>query len=299
MKKPLLAAIEAGGTKFNLAVGYGFDDSLRQVRIVTNKPAQTLAECADFFRQAETDFGGISALGIAAFGPINLNKNSPRYGTILNTPKPEWSNVNLIDFFSAQLECPIALDSDVNAAALAEHTRRGGSGNLVYITVGTGVGVGVCIDGITLKGQLHPELGHLVLDQRANEKSGICPAHGNCVEGLVSGTALKQRWDVNLESVAADHPLWESSAYYLARLCSTITLAYSPFKIVIGGGVTNSGSLLKPLQAQFAEMMQSYLPDESFPGGIEHFIDTPGFNESAGLAGAFLLAKNKYHEKIN
>lgn len=296
MSKPLLASIEAGGTKFNVAVGYEQDRWLKELCIKTEAPSVTLSQCAEFLQQAESEFGALAAIGVAAFGPINLKASSTRYGTILNTPKVGWSNVNLFEYFSAQFSCPVSIDTDVNAAALAEYHRRNTDGNLVYVTVGTGVGVGVCIDGHTLRGQLHPELGHLSVDRLANEKDGVCVAHGACIEGLISGPALKKRWNVELESVTAAHPLWQSSGYYLARLCSAITLAYSPNRIVVGGGVTQSGFLLPPTQKIFTQIMACYLPDESFPDGIESLIDRPMLDDSAGIVGAFLLAENKRNE---
>lgn len=293
MTKPLLAAIEAGGTKFNLAVGYGSDETLRQTRINTEHPQQTLEKCARFFKQAQQDFGSIDALGIGSFGPISLNNESTHYGAILNTPKPDWSNVNLVDFFSNELACPISLDSDVNAAALAEHSARSDSGNLIYITVGTGVGVGVCIEGSTLKGQLHCELGHLAAELLPGESPGVCYAHKNCVEGLICGPALKLRWGEELETTSSEHPLWQSTAHYLAQLCSAITLAYSPYTIVVGGGVASSGYLLGPLREVFSEIMTGYLPEESFPQGLHQFIDTPYYKDKAGLVGAYMLASKK------
>lgn len=296
MDLPLLAAIEAGGTKFQLAVGYGSREYLRRLRVDTGDPVVTLSACADFFQQAQADYGEIVALGIAAFGPIDLNINSPSYGAILNTPKPGWSNVNLVDFFTANFDFPIAIDSDVNAAAFAEYEASTEQGNLVYVTVGTGVGVGVCLAGTTLKGQLHPELGHLSLELLPGEPAGVCAVHGNCVEGLISGVALKQRWQLDPASVAANHPLWDSTAFYLARLCSAITLAYSPYKIVVGGGVFDSGKITASLRKHFATMMAGYLPAQSFPQGIEKFIEESSFAGSSGLAGAMYMAANAYHE---
>lgn len=296
MNKPLYAVIEAGGTKFNIAVGSDVNGWLKEKRIPTDIPSNTLNECIDFLKEAEAEFGSLAAIGIAAFGPIALKKNSKRYGTILNTPKQNWSNVNLVECFAQHFKCPVSIDTDVNAAALAEHEARGLVGNLVYITVGTGVGVGVCIDGVTLKGELHPELGHLAVSVLENEKLGVCAIHGACVEGLISGPALKERWDVELESIDAAHPLWESSAYYLAHLCSAITLAYSPYKIVLGGGVANSGYLLEPLRSVFPQIMANYLPVESFPGGINNFIELPIFTHSAGLVGALRMAEKKYND---
>lgn len=296
MKKPLYAVIEAGGTKFNIAVGTDTNGWLIEKRIATDIPSNTLIKCIEFLKQAEAKFGPLAAIGIAAFGPIDLNINSSRYGTILNTPKQNWSNTNLLESFAQHFQCPIGIDTDVNAAALAEYEAREVAGNLVYITVGTGVGVGVCMNGETLKGELHPELGHLAVSVLDTEKVGVCSAHGSCVEGLISGPALKKRWNVELEKITAEHPLWESSAHYLAHLCSAITLAYSPYKIVLGGGVVDSGHLLKPLRRVFSQLMAGYLPDESFPGGIDNFIELPIFTHSAGLVGALRMAEKKYND---
>lgn len=299
MAESIFAAIEAGGTKFNLAVGCDFDNCLSQTRISTTDPQATLSECRDFFEKAEKNFGSIQALGIASFGPINLRQGSDRYGYILNTPKPGWSDLDLAGFFDKALNCPVALDTDVNAAALAEHKATGEKGNLAYITVGTGVGVGVCLNGRTLKGQLHPELGHLFAQPLPNEPPGVCPYHGDCVEGLISGPALNERWQCNIEYTAEDHPLWLASATHLARLCIAITLAYSPYQIVIGGGVASNKNLLELTQKSFEQQMANYLPVEAYPAGIQNFITAPKLLGLSGLAGAFFMAKQKFNDNKN
>lgn len=291
------AAIEAGGTKFNVALLDERGDVLCSRRVATTKPSETLSQCLSFIREsAETLCLKVCAMGIAGFGPICVDRASPHFGEIMNTPKPFWSGVNLYQYFHDELKIPVAVDSDVNAAALAEYAQRAEQGNLVYITVGTGVGVGVCLAGQTLQGRLHPELGHLRCAVLDNEAAGVCATHGNCIEGLASGPALKARWKVALEDTRADHPLWESTAHYLAEICMAATLAYSPFQIVIGGGVMASGHVLTPLRRHYKRLMAGYLPDIAYPRGMDEMISLPSLNDAPGLIGAWLAAKELYCE---
>ncbi|MBU2986548.1 ROK family protein [Saccharophagus degradans] len=296
MSNTLIAAIEAGGTKINISVGYAVDEPLMATRIPTQTPSDTLPACVDFLQTAQNKLGAIKALGIASFGPVDIDKQSASYGTILNSPKLAWCDQNILEAFKV-FDCPIALDTDVNAAAYAEHQRLEKSNcNSVYITVGTGVGVGVVINGATLTGELHPELGHCYSERLAIEPKGVCIRHGDCVEGLISGPALKQRWKILPEEAESDHIMWESVGFHLARLCYTATLAYSPNNIILGGGVLQNTFIIPMVHKYFAHLAGGYLPAKAVPQNLDSFIKASSYSTGAGLAGAFLLARENINE---
>ena len=288
----LYAAIEAGGTKFNAAVFNEDGRVLEQTTIPTTEPIATFAQCLNFFNgypAAE----GFKSLGVASFGPVDILSASETYGTILNTPKPMWQGASYKQFFTAQLNCPLAIDTDVNAAALAEVESLSANSNLAYITVGTGIGVGVVINGQTIKGQMHPELGHVAAILEQGAPPGVCYAHGSCVEGVVSGAAIQQRWGSSAEVLAQDpnHPVWQECAVNLAHLCYIVALAYSPKRIVIGGGVMAVEFVLPKILEAFKQYNNGYLLSRSIGEDISQFICPPTCSIAPGLYGAYLLAK--------
>lgn len=293
--RPLYGAIEAGGTKFVCAAGYGpaeIPDDARAV-IATASPGSTLAAVVEFFEAMERKYGAFSAMGIAAFGPVDLDTRSSTWGRTLATPKPGWSDITL----AAPLErfgCPIAIDTDVNAAALAE-ARLGvgaGVGSLAYVTVGTGIGGGLVVADRTIKGLLHPEMGHIRVqrDARDAEFAGICPFHGDCLEGLASGPAVKARWHIRAQELPESHPGREILGGYLGQLAANIALMVSCERIVFGGGVVSGGGLLPYIRRSTSRWLAGYLPIEARAGGFDHYIAAPGLGDLAGTAGAFLLA---------
>ncbi|MGH8327177.1 MAG: ROK family protein, partial [Steroidobacteraceae bacterium] len=292
---PLYGAIEAGGTKILCAAGHGpveIPEDCRAV-IATGAPAATLAAVAEFFERVTRRHGTLAAIGIAAFGPVDLDIRSSTWGRILATPKPGWSDVS----FVAPLErfgCPIAIDTDVNAAALAEARLGAGAGlgSLAYVTVGTGIGGGVVVADRTIKGLLHPEMGHIRVarDPRDGDFPGVCPFHGDCLEGLASGPAVTARWQVHAESLPERHPGREVLGGYLGQLAATIALMVSSERIVFGGGVVSGGRLLPFIRRAASEWLGGYLPVEARGGGFDRYITAPGLGDSAGIAGAFLLA---------
>lgn len=296
--KPLYGAIEAGGTKVICAAGYGpaeIPDDCRAV-IPTAAPGPTLAAVVDFFERISGRYGGLAAIGIASFGPVDVDDRSPTWGRILATPKPGWSHVSMV----APLErfgCPIAIDTDVNAAALAE-ARIGagvGLGSLAYVTVGTGIGGGVVVAERTIKGLLHPEMGHIRVarDPRDTEFAGVCPFHGDCLEGLACGPAVRARWQAHAESLPAEHPGREILGGYLGQLAATIALMLSCERIVFGGGVVSGGRLLPHIRRSASQWLGGYLPIEARAGGFDRYITSPGLGDIAGIAGAFLLAMHE------
>ena len=290
----LFGAIEAGGTKFVCAAGYGpreIEPQFRQV-IATTTPAQTLAAVGDFLERVHRQAGAFAGIGVAAFGPVDIDRRSARWGSILSTPKPGWSDVSLVAPL-ARFGCPLFVDTDVNAAALAE--ARFGAGadtdSLVYVTVGTGIGGGVVIEGRTVRGMLHPEMGHIRVrrDERDAQFAGICPFHGDCLEGLASGPAVLARWGAKLESLPDTHPGLDIIGGYLGQLAATLALVLSTRRIVFGGGVM-SARLLGRVRAAAERQLAGYLPVAARAGGFEQLIVAPGLGDQAGITGAMLLA---------
>ena len=293
--KPLYGAIEAGGTKIVCAAGYGpaeIPDGCRAV-IPTGAPGPTLAAVVEFFTRITGKHGELAAIGIASFGPVDVDRRSATWGRILATPKPGWSDTSMV----APLErfgCPIAIDTDVNASALAEARLGAGAGlaSLAYVTVGTGIGGGLVVADRTIKGLLHPEMGHIRVqrDPRDAGFAGVCPFHGDCLEGLASGPAVLTRWHTQAENLPESHPGRGILGGYLGQLAATIALVMSPERIVFGGGVTSGGRLLPHIRRSASHWLGGYLPVEARAGGFDRYIVPPGLGDSAGESGAFLLA---------
>lgn len=279
-------AIEAGGTKFVLAVGSS-PRSMDSLHVIpTRTPEVTLAEALDWFRSA----GPIDAMGIGSFGPAVVDPEAAGWGSIGNTPKPGWSGCDIAGFFSRELDVPVGFDTDVNAAALAE-SRLGagaGRGTLAYVTVGTGIGGGLVIGGEPVHGVAHPEMGH-IFPRRARgdeEFPGICPSHGDCLEGLASGPAIMRRWGRSLSDLPREHAAHGIIADYLAQLCHSIFAMTAAELVVLGGGVLGTPGLLDRVRSRADELNADYLP-----GTAAHSIVAPGLRQGSGLAGAMILAE--------
>ena len=288
---PLLAGVEAGGTKFNVAIGRDPLAPLRATRIATTSPAETLAAVAELFAGARREHGPIAALGIASFGPIELHAGSPGWGRILRTPKPGWSGADLAGPLGRAAGCPVAIETDVNGAALAEARWGAGQGaaSLAYLTIGTGIGGGLLLDGRPRHGLLHPEIGHLSLRRHPDDAfPGLCPYHRDCAEGLVAGPALAARLGMPLDRTPADHPFRAIFADYLGQLCAALVLVASVERIVIGGGVMSRLALHRLIGQRMAAWLGGYVANEAVeaPG----FVVAPGLGDRSGIAGALALA---------
>ncbi len=283
---PLLAGIEAGGTKFVLAVGTAPDAITDRHVIPTCQPAETLAEASAWFAAR----GPIAAIGIASFGPVQLDPAAPNWGHITNTPKPGWADCDIAGHVSRALGVPAGFDTDVNAAALAEHRLGSGQGatSLAYVTVGTGVGGGLVLGDALVHGAAHPEIGHLLPRRPAGDGDfpGICPHHGDCLEGLVCGPAIIARWGQPLSALPADHPGHAIVADYLAQLCHTLIAATAVEIIVLGGGVINTPGLIDRVRGRTAAMGNAY-----FPATGRHRILPPALKDNSGIIGALMLAQ--------
>jgi fructokinase len=287
------AAIEAGGTKFVCAIGRADGTLIERTRFATRDPASTLAEALAFFEAAIGRHGALRALGIASFGPLELDPRAPLYGRLLRTPKPGWHDADLLAPF-VRLGIPVALDTDVNAAALAESVWGAGYGleSLAYITVGTGIGGGVVVHGRTLRGLMHPELGHVHPRRHPDDHgfAGVCPHHGDCLEGLANGPAIVARLGHELGNASEDHPIWDIEADYLGQLCAQLALTVSPQRIVLGGGVMQHTRLFAPIRARAQHWLGGYLARHAVEGGIDDYIVPPGLGDRSGILGALLLA---------
>ena len=287
----LFAAIETGGTKFLCAVGPGPDDVQSRIRIPTTTPEETLAAVLSFFEAQ----GEISGLGIACFGPIDCDPSSPRFGYITETSKPGWSNTNVAGALKEGLGVPVSFDTDVNGAALGEAVGGAGRGldDFVYVTVGTGIGGGAFVGGKLLRGLVHTEMGHMnVLRHVDDDFEGICPFHGDCLEGLACGPAIEARWGAKAEDLPPEHPAWRFQSHYLAQMCANLTAILSPERIILGGGVLQSAGLIENVREEFTACFNNYLPTLKRAGGVEAYIVPPALGESSALYGAFTAAQD-------
>ena len=282
--------IEAGGTKWVCAIGSGPDDIRDLVTFPTTHPEQTIARAADFF----AGDGAVVAIGVGSFGPLDVKRSSPTWGRITTTPKPGWADTDLVPLLRATLDLPVAFDTDVNAAALGEHRWGAAAGleTFCYITVGTGIGGGGMVNGELMHGLLHPEFGHMRIphDLARDPFGGVCPYHGDCLEGLASGDAMHARWGRPPEELG-DEGVWQLEAEYLALGLLNVVCTLSPQRIVVGGGVTHQPSLLPLVRRRVAELASGYFDAPELGIAIDDYIVAPGLGDRAGVLGALELAR--------
>ncbi len=288
----LYGGIEAGGTKFVCAVGTGPDNLQERIRIPTTTPAETIGRAVDFFRPWKDR---LQAIGIASFGPVDLNPHSPTFGFITTTPKPGWANTDLAGAVRRALGLPVAFDTDVNGAALGEHRWGAAQGldTFLYLTIGTGIGGGGMAGGSLLHGLLHPEMGHMRIPhhRQTDPFPGSCPFHGDCFEGLASGPALRARWGQPAETLPADHPAWALEADYLALALVNLICTFSPQRILLGGGVMNQPHLLPMVRRRVQRLLNGYIQSPQILHSIRHYILPPALGGDAGVLGAIALAQ--------
>lgn len=290
----LLGAVEAGGTKFVLGLRRG-EMLLEHAAVPTGDPVSTLAVVARFFGDARARHGAVAAMGLASFGPIELDRQSARFGQITGSPKRDWDGFDLVSALAACGGAPVAVDTDVNAAALAEG-RKGSCQGLerhCYVTVGTGIGVGFVEGGQCSRAVPHAEAGHILVPSAPEDGfSGNCPYHGRCLEGMASGPAIARRWQCDPRELAADHPAWAIEAHYLAALCVNLAYVFRPQRIVLGGGVGGAPGLIGKVRKAFAEMLAGYAAG-AYAGDPDSYIAPPMLvDPPPGLEGAFLLAES-------
>lgn len=282
-----IGGIEAGGTKMVCAIGDEKGELFERVTIPTRQPEETFEEMIRYFSDKQ-----IEALGIGCFGPVDLNCSSATYGFITSTPKPGWKNTDVVGKFQKALSVPVGFDTDVNGAILGEVMLGAAKGceNAIYITVGTGIGVGVYVNGGLLHGLVHPEGGHILLAKHPKDTySGKCPYHGCCFEGLASGPAIEERWGKKAEMLADEMNVWELESYYIAQAITNYILTYSPQKIILWGGVMHQNQLFEQIRAKVPELLSGYIQHPAVTEKIADYIVPPALGDNPGILGAIQL----------
>lgn len=285
MSQRRIGAIEAGGTKFRAAITTEDGQLGEQIRVETGEPAETMAAVLDFFAAQDP----VEAVGIASFGPLIVDPASPDYGTFAPTPKPGWTGYPLLAAVRDALGVPVDIQTDVEAAAVAELQKGAAVGcdSVAYVTVGTGIGVGVVLDGKVFRGRDHLEIGHIWVQRgEGDEFPGRCPFHGDCLEGLACGPAIEERWGARPSSLDDREDVWELEADYLAQLACTITWALSPDRILFSGGVGARSHLAPRIAAATKRRLGGYSVSHSNSATL---IATAELGNDAGLVGAALL----------
>ena len=285
----IMAAVEAGGTKFNCGLGDENGNIIDQVSIPTTTPEETMQKVIEYFKDKKFD-----VMGVGSFGPIDPIKGSKTYGHITKTPKAYWSDYNLIGELKKHFDVPMEFDTDVNGAALAEAWWGAGKGfkNVMYITVGTGIGAGATVDGKMLQGLTHPEMGHISVKRHPEDTfEGTCSFHGDCLEGMAAGPAIEKRWGKKGIELAEDNRVWEMEAYYLSQALVNYILILSPEKIIMGGGVMKQKQLFPLIHKNVKEMLNGYVDKKEILEDIENYIIYPGLGDYAGFIGSFALGK--------
>ena len=281
-------SLEAGGTKMVCAVGDEQGNILERISIPTLAPENTMPAIIEFFKSKN-----ISALGIGCFGPVDLDKKSPTYGHITTTPKLAWKNYDIVGVCEKELGVPVGFDTDVNGSALGEATWgcTKDLDNSIYITVGTGIGVGVIIDRKPYHGMLHPEGGHIFLARHPQDpmERGVCPYHELCLEGLASGPSIQARWGKPGAELADRKEVWELEAYYLAQAICSYIMILSPERIIIGGGVAHQEQMMPMIRAEVLRQMGGYIAAKGMQD-LDNYIVLPSLNDNQGILGALKLA---------
>jgi fructokinase len=279
-------ALEAGGTKMVCAVGDENGKIFEQKSFPTLTPAETMPLLLDYFRDKD-----IEALGIACFGPVDLNRDSDTYGYITSTTKLAWQNTDVVGYFK-ELGIPVGFDTDVNGSVLGEYTWGIGRGlrSCIYITFGTGVGVGVISDGQLLHGMMHPEGGHVLLQRQPGDTyEGSCPFHHDCVESLASGSAIKGRWGKAGVELQDRPEVWDLEAEYISQALMDYTMMLSPQRIILGGGVMHQTQILPMIREKFAGHMNGYIRTKEVKD-LDTFIVVQSLDDKQGIMGAVKLA---------
>ena len=295
METKVFGAIEAGGTKFVCGLGTGPED-INQIEIPTRTPELTIAELVQYFRNSAGD--RLQAVGIGSFGPINLRRDSPTFGCITSTPKPGWRDFDIVGAVGHALGVPVGFDTDVNAAAIGEG-RWGAARDLtdfLYLTVGTGIGGGAVVHGRLIHGLVHTEMGHIPVphDRGRDPYLGYCPYHGDCLEGLASGPAMRARWGRAGQELPANHPAWELEAHYLALGLAIWVCTLSPKRIVLGGGVMRQPQLFPLIRAELARILNGYVCAPELGDDIGGYVVPAQLEGRAGILGALVLAEQAY-----
>lgn len=289
-----LGALEAGGTKMVCAIGDETGKIFEQISIPTRTPEDTIPEIIDYFQKTQ-----IEALGIGCFGPIDPDRQSATYGYITSTPKLAWANFNIVNVFEKSLNCPVGFDTDVNGSVLGEVTfgQAKGKSCVVYVTIGTGVGAGIYIEGKLLHGMLHPEAGHVMIQRREGDNyQGKCPYHKTCLEGMAAGPAVEERWGRKATELKDRKEVWDLEAYYIAQALTGYILTLSPEMIILGGGIMHQEQLFPMIRSYVKEMLGGYIKTDELEN-MDNYIVPASLNDDQGIMGALELGKRALVER--
>ncbi|MCT1195364.1 ROK family protein [Lactococcus lactis] len=284
-------SIEAGGTKFVLAIADEHFNIIKKCKFATTTPQETISKTIKYFKENR-----VSAIGLGSFGPIDLNLSSKTYGYITSTPKVGWKNINLVGQLKEALDIPIYFTTDVNASAYGE-MKNTGIKNLVYLTIGTGIGGGAIQNGYFIGGIGHSEMGHQRINRHRDDLTfeGICPFHGDCLEGVAAGPSLEARTGILGEKISSDDPIWDILSYYIAQAAINATLTLAPECIILGGGVMEKPNMISLIQKQFISMLNNYI---DLPCSVEKYIRLPTVKENGSATlGNFYLAYSLFTKK--
>ena len=286
-----IGALEAGGTKMVCAIGDEFGTIQEQISIPTEDPSITMPQIIAYFKEKKVD-----CIGIGCFGPIDLNQKSSTYGFITSTPKLAWKNYDILGTMKRELGVPIGFDTDVNGSVLGEVTFGCAKEleSVIYITIGTGVGVGVYQNGQLLHGMLHPEAGHILLQKRGDDLyEGKCPYHKTCLEGLAAGPAIEDRWGAKAITLTDKKEVWELEAHYIAQAILNYIYTYSPQKIILGGGVMHQEHLFKLIREEVIKLNGGYINTKEL-SDINNYIVPASLCDEQGIMGALELGRQAF-----
>ncbi|ESQ88661.1 ROK family protein [Asticcacaulis benevestitus] len=291
----MFIGIEVGGTKVVMAAGTGPNDLTELVRFPTETPEATSAAIVRQVKQYLALYPTIRGIGVASFGPIQVDPAHPEFGVIYETPKLHWRGFNIVQLLKAHFpDIPVALDTDVNGAAIGEAEWGGGRGldTFAYVTVGTGIGAGLYVNGKPVHGLLHPEAGHMLIRREPGRDPfpGMCPFHGDCLEGLASGPSIEARTGQRGEHLPDDHDVWLLIGDYLAQLYVNMAMIAAPQRILIGGGVGLKPEVIARSRAEFFRLVGGYLRALKQPESLQAFIQPAQLGDRAGVLGAVGLA---------
>ena len=283
----IYGALEAGGTKMVCAIGDETGKIIEQISIPTKTPEETMPQIVDYFKDKN-----IESLGIATFGPVDVHPDSPTYGHILDTPKTAWIGFDMLGYMKEALGVPAGIDTDVNGSLLGEVTWGSSKGmsDVVYITIGTGVGGGILSGGKIVHGMLHPELGHMkIVKHEADDYEGRCPYHGTCLEGLAAGPAIEARYGATASKLVDRDDVWEIESYYIAQAISNLICIVSPKKVILGGGVMHQKQLFPLIRKKVLENLNGYFKLDEL-SDIDNYIVPASLNDDQGIMGAIKIA---------
>ena len=291
-----LGSLEAGGTKMVCAVGDSDGTIYEQISIPTTTPEDTMPHIINYFKEKE-----IAALGIACFGPVDVNPDSETYGTILDTPKLPWRQYPILKVMQDALKLPMGQDTDVNCSCLGEVTYGTAKGldSVIYITVGTGIGVGIVLDGRLVHGMLHPEAGHILIAPEAGDEGHcICPYHSHCLEGLAAGPSIEKRWGAKAVELTERSEVWELESQYLAQAIVNLILTVSPKRIILGGGVMHQEQLFPLIRKKVPELMNGYIRTPQMQN-MDTYIVPASLQDNQGIMGGLRLAELALQKSVS